>query len=241
MGENAEKNSTGTSDKVSGFKFPKPGMRIIKTVLSCLITSLIYEFLLGGRNPCFACIGAVYGMGNEFYEGFRNGFNRFVGTLIGGLVIIPFYWLYMNTPFGIPRSFYLAIGVFFAIYINYALGAKFAIQPATVIFFVVLFTQPEGNYITYTVARIIDTGIGVLISLTISMLMPYQPDVDKGIHFMSIPHIFSDSFKAWSFSNHHGSLPKLSDEEREKHMRERRLEEARRKNKRGKHRKNNKK
>ena len=38
------------------FRLPHVGMRIIKTVFSCLLVALVYEFLLGGRNPCFACI-----------------------------------------------------------------------------------------------------------------------------------------------------------------------------------------
>ena len=69
------------------FKLPGVGMRVVKTVISCLLVALVYEYLLDGRNPCFACIGAVYGMGSQFQEGFHNGFNRFVGTLLGGLLI----------------------------------------------------------------------------------------------------------------------------------------------------------
>ena len=80
------------------FKLPGVGMRVVKTVISCLLVALVYEYLLDGRNPCFACIGAVYGMGSQFQEGFHNGFNRFVGTFLGGLMVIPFYWLYVNTP-----------------------------------------------------------------------------------------------------------------------------------------------
>ena len=162
-------------------RLPRVGLRVVKTVASCLIVALIYQYLLGGRNPCFACIGAVYGMGSQFQEGFHNGFNRFVGTFFGGIMVIPFYWLCLHTPFGIPAVIYMTLGVFCVIYINLAFGANNAIQPGTVVYFVVMYTQPVTGYVGYTIARIIDTGVGVLISLLITMIHPSEVDKAKGI------------------------------------------------------------
>ena len=168
------------------FKLPGVGMRVVKTVISCLLVALVYEYLLDGRNPCFACIGAVYGMGSQFQEGFHNGFNRFVGTFLGGLMVIPFYWLYVNTPFGIPNYIYMAAGLFCVIYLNLAFGANNAIQPGTVVYFVVMFTQPLTGYVSYTIARIIDTGVGVLFSLVITMLHPSEKDKANGIDLRAV-------------------------------------------------------
>ncbi len=173
---------------------PHVGLRIVKTLVSCLAVALVYQYLLGGRNPCFACIGAVYGMGNQFQEGFRNGFNRFVGTLLGGLMVIPFYWLYYYQPLGIPQSVYLIVGLFCVIYINLVFGANNAIQPGTVVYFVVMFTQPTTNYVSYTLARIIDTGVGVVFSLVISMLHPSELDKRLG---MDLEH----TLPLWQRSN----------------------------------------
>lgn len=168
------------------FKLPGVGMRVVKTVISCLLVALVYEYLLDGRNPCFACIGAVYGMGSQFQEGFHNGFNRFVGTFLGGLMVIPFYWLYVNTPFGIPNYIYMVAGLFCVIYLNLAFGANNAIQPGTVVYFVVMFTQPLTGYVSYTIARIIDTGVGVLFSLVITMLHPSEKDKANGIDLRAV-------------------------------------------------------
>ncbi|WP_029201198.1 FUSC family protein [Oribacterium sp. NK2B42] len=195
-------------------KMPKYTNRIIRTVIACFVTAVIYKYLLGDRNPCFACIGAVYGMGSQFQEGFHNGFNRFVGTFIGGLVVIPSYWLYMNTPFGIPGEVYLCIGVFFVMLINFVLGANNAIQPGTVVYFVVLCTQPVGNFVSYTIARIIDTGVGVLISLGISMLRPTMIDREKGVDLLTFFEAMTEGFRAWSYANKCGSLPQLDAEGR---------------------------
>ena len=176
------------------FRLPKVGMRVVKTCLSCLLVALIYEYLLGGRNPCFACIGAVYGMGTKFSDGFRNGFNRFVGTLLGGLLVIPFYWLYVNTPLGIPDFVYLVVGLFCVIYLHILLGANSAIQPGTVVYFVVMFTQPITGYVSYTIARIIDTGVGAAISLLICAISRSESDKQKKLSVKR-------SFRKWRNAN----------------------------------------
>lgn len=156
--------------------FPKVGMRIYKTLASVLIIALVYEYLWGGRNPAFACIGAVFGMGSFYQEGIKQGGMRFVGTLLGGLVVIPFYYFYYATPFGIPSTVYLIVGLFFVIYINRMFGAHAAIQPGTVVYFVVMFTVTNERYLSYTIARVIDTGLGVLLSVVINLILPTPAD-----------------------------------------------------------------
>lgn len=156
---------------------PRLGLRIVKTLISVLIVAVVYRYVLDNRNPCFACIGAVFGMGSIFQEGMKHGGNRFIGTLLGGLVVIPFYWLYYTTPFGIPAEVFLIVGLFCVIYINLVFGTGSAIQPGTVIYFVVMFTVSQDRYISYTIARIIDTGVGVVVSLAINAL--FLPPQDK--------------------------------------------------------------
>lgn len=170
---------------------PAIGKRVFKTCLSALIVALFYDYVLGGRNPCFACIGAVYGMGSSFKEGFQNGFNRFVGTLLGGLLVIPFYWLCLNAPEvipWIPSEFYMVAGLFCVMALNLAFGATSAIQPGTVVYFVVMYTQPEHSYVSYTIARIIDTGIGAAFSIGINMLTPSAIDKMQGLQLNKFLH-----------------------------------------------------
>ncbi len=210
----SEKILKEKAEKKYSFLHPKFGNRIVRTVIACLVTAIIYRYFLSDRNPCFALIGAVYGMGSQFQEGFHNGFNRFVGTFIGGLVVIPSYWLYYTAPFGIPSELYMCLGLFFVMYINFILGANNAIQPGTVIYFVVMFTQPEAGYVSYTIARIIDTGIGVLISLGLTMMRPTMIDREKGVELLTFFEAISESFKAWRYANKSGSLPQLDAEGR---------------------------
>lgn len=159
------------------FTFPPVGARMVKTVISATLVAFLYG--LSGRNACFACIGAVYGMGNVFRGGLQSGGNRFIGTLIGGVFAIPFYWLVNLSGLPVPQWVWLAVGLALVLYASAMFGAHGAIQPGTVVFFVVIYTVVPSRYVTYTVARIIDTGVGVLVSLLISKLFPspYEQDV----------------------------------------------------------------
>ena len=96
----------------------------------------------------------MFGLGSFWREGVRHGGNRFLGTLLGGLVVIPFYWLYANRPFGLPGHLYLVLGLFCVIYINLLFGAHSAIQPAAVVYFVVMFTVTKDRYVSYTIDRL---------------------------------------------------------------------------------------
>ena len=60
------------------------GQRNVKTALSASLCALIYYFL--GRNPAFACIGAIFGMGADMEHSRLHGGNRLFGTIIGGLL-----------------------------------------------------------------------------------------------------------------------------------------------------------
>ncbi|MEG0895651.1 MAG: FUSC family protein, partial [Oscillospiraceae bacterium] len=112
-----------------------------------------------------------------FKGGVKSGGNRFIGTVIGGLMAIPFYPLYHKEPFGIPGIVYLIAGLFLTLYINQIFNTQDSIQPGTVVLFVVILTVSSNAYVSYTINRMIDTGVGVLMSLFINKLFP--PPLDK--------------------------------------------------------------
>ena len=51
-----------------------------------------------------------------------------------------------------------------------------------------MFTQPATGYVGYTIARIIDTGVGVAVSLLISLLHRSQKDKEQGISIKEAYH-----------------------------------------------------
>lgn len=186
MLELAEVKNKWKLTPMKNFKSPRLTERMWRTALVVLLTSVIYKYPLQGRNPCFALIGAVYGVGSQFEEGFHNGINRFIGTFVGGFLVIPFYWLYTNEPFGIPDWIWLVAGLCLVLWCNLALGADSAIQPGTVVYFVVMFTVGKERVLFYTIARILDTGGGVLIALFITILLPSKYDKENGLSFQNL-------------------------------------------------------
>ena len=201
MLELAEVKNKWKLTPVKNFKSPRLTARMWRTALVVMLTSIIYQYLFKGRNPCFALIGAVYGVGSQFEEGFHNGVNRLIGTIVGGILVIPFYWLYTNQPLGIPDWFWLVAGLCLVLWCNLALGADSAIQPGTVMYFVVMFTVGEERVLFYTIARILDTGGGVIIALLITILLPSKYDKENGLCFFSLRKQIAYAFHSYLNKN----------------------------------------
>ena len=139
------------------------------------INYFYYLWISFGRTKSLLCIDwcSIWG-GSQFEEGFHNGINRVIGTLVGGLLVLPFYKLYTGQLFGIPGWVWLVAGVCLVLWCNFALGADSAIQPGIVIYFVVMFTVGKERVLLYTIARILDTGFGVLLTLLLYVLYPCE-------------------------------------------------------------------
>ncbi len=183
------------------FRSPMLTARMWRTALAVLLTVLLYEYGLGQRNPCFALIGAVYGIGSHFEEGFYNGVNRVIGTFVGGFLVIPFYWLFNHQPFGIPGFMWVVAGLGLVLWCNLAMGADSAIQPGTVIYFVVMYTVGKERVFTYTMARILDTGVGVLLALLLTILLPSKYDKENGLSFRTCLQETKDAFRSYLNKN----------------------------------------
>ena len=153
---------------------PHVGGRTLKTIISATLIAIIYSFF--DRSACFACIGAVFGMGDRLKGGLTAGGNRFIGTLIGGLVSLPFYLLYHEYSHILPQWVYLSMGLFLLMMICQMTHAYGGVQPGAVVFFVVIYTVADPTHFSYVFARILDTGIGVAFSLLISWLFPSPVD-----------------------------------------------------------------
>lgn len=152
---------------------PGLGLRSVKTGLAAVLTAFLYAFI-PGRNPTFACIGAIFGMGADMEESRRNGGNRFFGTIIGGFVGLGLYWLeHMIFPEG---NYWLRLPlVFLGILIMISVCVLFrwpgGVQPGGVVLSIIMFNTP-AHHIDYAFSRMIDTGVGVLIALAVNYLLP---------------------------------------------------------------------
>ena len=77
----------------SGFR-PHVGLRSLKTALAAVLCALGYALI--DRNPTFACIGAIFGLGPDMPGSRLHGGNRLFGTVIGGFIGMGLFWLYLR-------------------------------------------------------------------------------------------------------------------------------------------------
>ena len=70
------------------------GWRTIKTAITAMLAAAVYCLL--ERNPAFACIGVIFGLGTDMPDSIKNGGNRLFGTLIGSLLAIAVFWVYLQ-------------------------------------------------------------------------------------------------------------------------------------------------
>lgn len=154
-------------------RFPGVGMRNIKTAIAASLCALVYYYI--GRSPAFACIGAIFGMGSDMEDARRNGGNRLFGTLIGGLLGMALFRIYLIfVPDG-SHSLLLVPLTFIGTVLLILLCQMFwvgGVQPGGVVLCILLFNTPVHSYVSYAINRILDTAVGVLVALTISYLFP---------------------------------------------------------------------
>ena len=151
------------------------GQRNIKTALAATLCALLYFPF--ERNPTFACIGAIFGLGNSMDNSRLNGGNRFFGTLIGGLIGMVLFRIYLIFQPDGKHSLLLVPLVFIGTVLLILLCQKFrvgGVQPGGVVLCILLFNTPVDTYISYAVNRIFDTAVGVLLALAVNWLLPRE-------------------------------------------------------------------
>lgn len=150
------------------WKLPKVGMRSIKTAISTTLCALIYVVI--DRNATFACIGAVFGMESEHSDKpWRTGGNRLVGTVIGGFLGMGLFYLQQQIPGKLSEMCLLTAGILLLIYISQIFGCHGAIQGGAVVFYIIMLNTPQDQYISYALNRMLDTAVGVSMSILINI------------------------------------------------------------------------
>lgn len=157
-----------------GGKLPRIGMRNIKTSVTAALVAVIY--CLVGRSPAFACIGVIFGMGVDLEDGYFNGGgNRLWGTIIGGLLGMLLFRLYLVfVPDGhhtLLLALFTLVGTVVLIWVCnlFWMGG---VQPGGVVLCIILFNTPVDSYVAYALNRIFDTAMGVAAALAVCWLFP---------------------------------------------------------------------
>ena len=152
------------------------GMRNVKTAISATLCALLY-FLID-RNPTFACIGAIFGMGSDMNNSKLNGGNRLFGTVFGGVIGMLLFRIYIifypdgGTHYAL--LIFLFIGTLLLVLMSLFFRWPGAIHPGGVVLCIILFNTPVETYISYSLNRIFDTAFGVILSIVINHLFPRE-------------------------------------------------------------------
>ena len=172
---------TSDTKVAKAFRF-HVGMRNIKTAIAATLCAFLYAFF--DRNPTFACIGAIFGMGSDFKDSKRSGGNRLFGTIIGGLVGMVLFYIYIQfypeptSNFRIMLFELLFIGVIILVLICQFFVIPGAIQPGGVVLCIILFNTPVEHYVIYSLNRMLDTAVGVTVALLVNQFLPRQKVVN---------------------------------------------------------------
>jgi len=149
-------------------------VRSFKTAFACILCAILY--LLIDRNPTFACIGVIFGMGGAFGNSIIDGGNRLFGTIIGGLLGMGLFRLYL---FAVPDGKasiilipFLFVGVLLLILSSSLFRWPGAVLPGGVVLCIILYNTPIDQYVSYSLNRILDTSIGVILAFIVAIILP---------------------------------------------------------------------
>ncbi|WP_200804865.1 FUSC family protein [Anaerosalibacter sp. Marseille-P3206] len=146
------------------------GMRVIKTVIAvylCFLISFIRK-----TSPFYSAIASILCMQNSHDNSFKVGKNRMIGTIIGGLygLLVIVGIDYINVELFSP-IYYLILSLFLIpiIYTNVYCKTASSTYISCVVFLSITVSHiGDASPTIFALNRIIDTLIGILISLLIN-------------------------------------------------------------------------
>ncbi len=160
---------------VGGSMFPRIGMRNIKTSTAVFLCLLIFQ-LINRENSIQACIAAVICMQNTVVDSYKRGFQRVIGTIIGGITGGLVLFIVTNLGSEDLLIFIIPLGITLLIYICVNIDMKQSVVICCVVYLSILITKShEGGYLLYTLNRVIDTIAGIMVALLVNKYM-HIPD-----------------------------------------------------------------
>lgn len=153
----------------------KIGMRTIKTGISVGL-SLYIARMLKLNSPSLVGIAAIVSMQSTVSESFTTGKNRMMGTFIGAFLgLILSYVLPTN-------YFFLSLGIILVIYIHNIFNWKQSLSLSTIVF-MAIFLNKEGARLFYAVNRLLDTFIGIIVSMFVNYFIA-TPDSKSSFAYL---------------------------------------------------------
>lgn len=161
-------------------RFPPVGMRIWKTVIAVVISSMLGVVL--DIHPFYTIIAAILCMQPDREQSIKKGGIRLIGTGVGGVFAVAVLLLIDFTPlesFSVPYYLMISLFVLPLIYTNVVLKTEASSYITCVAFFSIVLSHFEAdNHYLFALQRMLETAVGVVISLGVNMVMGKREEED---------------------------------------------------------------
>lgn len=160
------------------FEFPKIGLRTIKSGIAVFLCLLLLP-----SEPFFACLTAVICLQDTVYNSIHTGINRGAGTIIGASFGLIFLFCFRTLENYIPNNYLskliiyiiIAVGIILMIYICNLFKRPGAINITCIAFLGVTTAHAYKDPLFYATNRIIETILGIVISILVNRLINPPP------------------------------------------------------------------
>lgn len=158
------------------------GMRIVKTVVAVFLCGLFA--IVRRQSGFYSMIAAVVCIQNSTGKTIESSVNRMIGTLVGGVVgVLTVYAMDVLGVLYIELLRYTVLAVMLIPIIKLCLAIK---KPgcaamACIVFLCVTVNHSIGDTpAIFSIQRLFETLVGVVLACGIDMLLPYQPAAQTG-------------------------------------------------------------
>lgn len=154
---------------------PKVGMRIVKSAAAVFTCYMIYLLPGFNQDPFYAIIAAILCMQPDLHSGSKIGLDRCIGTVLGGFIGALVVFVEHKIFGGVAGYMFEAVSsslmIILLIYITVAFNIKGATAITCIVFLsITLFHSSDINPFLFGLTRILDTLIGVFVSLFINYI-----------------------------------------------------------------------
>lgn len=192
-----EKKKVEKIKKTSHTYLPHLGQRIIKTSVAVFLCLLIH-YIIGYKGMMLqSCISAIICVQPYIKDTKESSFNRFIGTLIGGvwgllfLLMIKQFMLFSTHE--VLIYFVMSIGVLIVIYSTVAIKLRDAAGLAAITFLCIAIGYDlEDTPLITTLSRLFDTIIGIVVALFVNVITLPKVKEEGKIFFVRLNDLVID-------------------------------------------------
>ncbi len=192
-----EKKKVERIKKTSHTYLPHLGQRIIKTSIAVFLCLLIH-YIIGYKGMMLqSCISAIICVQPYIKDTKESSFNRFIGTLIGGVWGLIFLLLLQQFMYVATHEvliyFFMSIGVLIVIYSTVAIRLRDAAGLAAITFLcIAIGYDSEDTPIITTLSRLFDTIIGIVVALFVNVITLPKVKEEGKIFFVRLNDLVVD-------------------------------------------------